>query len=195
MRIETIARKLARFPEVKAVILFGSVARGDAKPSSDIDLLVVTSEKDAEEKIAMNMIKLQEKAGRKLQTIIKTEKELKHASPALLQNISHHGKLIYLAPGAEIPVREFIRGKMMTIFCYDISHLRQNKKNELSRALYGYRQKTRNKIYETKGMLGRYNGERIGKAVIMVPSEHKEVFKELFNDTDAKFRLIHIQLI
>jgi len=39
---EDIALTLARqFPEVEAVCLFGSVARGDATTGSDLDLLVV----------------------------------------------------------------------------------------------------------------------------------------------------------
>jgi predicted nucleotidyltransferase len=40
-------RALARRrPEVRRVILFGSMARGDAVPGSDVDLLVVLSECD-----------------------------------------------------------------------------------------------------------------------------------------------------
>lgn len=195
MRIETIAQRLARSPKVKAIVLFGSVARGDAKPSSDIDFLVMTSEKQAEEGILAEINKLQKGAGKKLQAVIKTEEELEHTSPALIQNIAHHGKLIYLAPGAEFSVRNLIREKMATIFSYDISHLRQEKKNMLNHALYGYKQKTRGKIYKTKGLLEQYGGERIGRAVIMVSSEHKEIFKELLNNAGAKFRMIHIKLI
>lgn len=195
MRVETVARRLARFPEVKAVVLFGSVARGDAKPASDIDLLVVTSKKQAEERITAEVSKLQRRMDRKLQTILKTDEELESTGPALIQNIAHHGKLIYLAPGSEFPIRNLIRERMATIFSYDISHLSQEKKNALNRALYGYSQKTRGKIYEREGLLEQYGGERIGRAVIMVPSEHKETFKELLNNTDAKFRMIHIKLI
>lgn len=41
-------RALARRrPEVRRVILFGSMARGDAVPGSDVDLLLVLSESDA----------------------------------------------------------------------------------------------------------------------------------------------------
>jgi hypothetical protein len=36
-----VSATLAAFADVDAVVLFGSVARGDAKPSSDIDLMVV----------------------------------------------------------------------------------------------------------------------------------------------------------
>ena len=37
---EKAAELLATFPEVLAVVLFGSLARGEARPRSDVDLLV-----------------------------------------------------------------------------------------------------------------------------------------------------------
>jgi uncharacterized protein len=41
------ARSLARsHPEIEGVLLFGSIARGDATPSSDVDLLIVLRESD-----------------------------------------------------------------------------------------------------------------------------------------------------
>ncbi len=40
-----VSAALAAFADVDAVILFGSVARGDANPSSDIDLMVVADRK------------------------------------------------------------------------------------------------------------------------------------------------------
>jgi uncharacterized protein len=43
----TAACELAeRFPEVAGVLLFGSLARGDAVPSSDVDLIVLLRQSD-----------------------------------------------------------------------------------------------------------------------------------------------------
>lgn len=44
-------KKVKNIPEVKRVILFGSVARGEEKPESDVDIAVILSDKRAEEKI------------------------------------------------------------------------------------------------------------------------------------------------
>ena len=38
---ETVASQLALFPEVKKIILHGSLARGEAREFSDIDLIVI----------------------------------------------------------------------------------------------------------------------------------------------------------
>ena len=38
------ARLVETFPAIEAVLLFGSVARGDANPWSDIDILITSSD-------------------------------------------------------------------------------------------------------------------------------------------------------
>ena len=43
-RLKTIALQMkARYPEIEQVLLFGSLARGEAVPGSDADLLVILS--------------------------------------------------------------------------------------------------------------------------------------------------------
>ncbi len=43
-RLRVVARQMkARHPEIEQVLLFGSLARGEAVPGSDADLLVVLS--------------------------------------------------------------------------------------------------------------------------------------------------------
>lgn len=42
------ARRIRCFPEVEAVVLFGSRARGDGAPDSDIDVMVVVAEENRE---------------------------------------------------------------------------------------------------------------------------------------------------
>lgn len=43
--LQEFRAELARDPEVRAVLLFGSHARGDPRPDSDVDLLVITRER------------------------------------------------------------------------------------------------------------------------------------------------------
>jgi len=44
-RIRGLARSIARQCEPRKVVLFGSHARGDARPDSDVDLLVITDDR------------------------------------------------------------------------------------------------------------------------------------------------------
>jgi len=48
-RLNEIRRVLARYPQVNRAVIFGSRARGDFKPNSDIDLAVYLA--DAEDKM------------------------------------------------------------------------------------------------------------------------------------------------
>ena len=46
-RLNTAARQMkARHPEIERVLLFGSLARGEAVPGSDADLLIILSSAD-----------------------------------------------------------------------------------------------------------------------------------------------------
>jgi len=42
--LRDIVKRLSSIPQVEEIILFGSVARGDFHPYSDIDILVITDE-------------------------------------------------------------------------------------------------------------------------------------------------------
>jgi len=112
---ETYKRLIERFiKEIKescgdallAVVLFGSVARGEAGENSDIDMLVLMERKDKgiEKKfteIGVNSydweesLELRNKGIRtKIYEILKTEKELRE-NPLILLDIFDHGIILY----------------------------------------------------------------------------------------------------
>jgi predicted nucleotidyltransferase len=192
MEAKTVVKELARLNEVKAIALFGSVARGDAKLTSDIDLLVVVSKQGVEDKIRSLAIEMEERTGKKIQTIVKTVRDLKKTSSALLLNVLQHGKLLYLAPGTELPLRSLLPLRPATLFTYDTANLNQAERVRLARALYGYTQKIGGKTYSKKGLLRKYRGRRIGKATIIVPSENKEAVERFLNDAGVRFSETHV---
>lgn len=48
--IQGIVRDIKKLPEVKAIVLFGSYARGEQKPLSDIDICIITKKNISESK-------------------------------------------------------------------------------------------------------------------------------------------------
>lgn len=89
--------------ELKSLIVYGSKARGDARPGSDIDLLVVYdpvhSEKkdeisDAEYEIELNALERNARSTLDLEPLVRTKAQLKEDAESgmpLLQNIAHEG--------------------------------------------------------------------------------------------------------
>jgi len=72
------AKNIKRLLYVKKVILFGSVAKGKEKPSSDVDIAVITTKKTEMEKVINKLVsKILESTRIKIVPLLLTEKELK----------------------------------------------------------------------------------------------------------------------
>ena len=91
-----IVKELSRLDDVKSIILYGSFARNEATSRSDIDLLVLISEKRTINTVQDAIIRLESEIGRNIQPTIRTLKELEKTDSGLLQNIFQEGKILYL---------------------------------------------------------------------------------------------------
>lgn len=191
MQINEIVRRIARFSHVCGVILFGSAARNDAKPTSDIDLFVIVANEDAKEKVVKWAISESERIGRKIQTIVRTQDELRKVDSAFILSVIQHGKVMYLAPGAELPVRYLLPLKPVVIFSYNTTDLSPERRSTLAHTLYGREVKSKGRKYEQKGILEKCDGKRVGRATVMVPAERKEVIEEFLNNMRVKFSETH----
>jgi len=80
-----IVKQLSIVEDLKAIILYGSFARGDYGPRSDIDLMLITTKKETIEELQDTIISLE--LGRSIQPVIRTEKELAETDTGLLQNL------------------------------------------------------------------------------------------------------------
>lgn len=95
--IDAIVTSLSAFPEVRRIILFGSRARGDAAPRSDIDLAI-----DAPGATRQCWLRLLDAAD-ELPTLLRIDLVLLHgASPALRERIEEEAVVLYERP-APVP--------------------------------------------------------------------------------------------
>lgn len=76
---ETIAEEVSGVPEVKLVVLFGSVIKGRERAESDVDVLIVTEGRkdETEEKLEGLSSIVEMKFGNPVSLLIKEESELK----------------------------------------------------------------------------------------------------------------------
>lgn len=165
--------------EIRNIILFGSVARGEAGKESDIDLFIDVIEEKKE--IENDIRKCAESfiASTKYKNywkLLNIENEIKitignvQKLKGLQSSIIANGITLY---GKFMPVMK--KGEHKTIFVWE--NIKPNAKRVLfNKQLFGYKQN--NKFY--KGLLQKYNGERLGKGCIIVSLEQANHMHEFF---------------
>jgi predicted nucleotidyltransferase len=85
-----VADRLRTFAEVERIIVFGSRARGDAAPRSDIDLAIACPRADA--KRWSDIVEAAEEAPTLLQIDLV---RMETAPPELLAQIAREGRVLY----------------------------------------------------------------------------------------------------
>ena len=82
---DQIVEKLSGKKEVLAIILYGSFARGDFGPRSDVDIFVIVENTSAIEKVENCILEI--KTERTIQPIIRSLDKIKETDSGLLKNI------------------------------------------------------------------------------------------------------------
>jgi len=85
--LKKIAKELSKIEDVKAIFLYGSLARGEFTSRSDVDLFILTTEHKTQKEIQDKTIELESEIGRNIQPTIRTIVELQKTDTGLLQNI------------------------------------------------------------------------------------------------------------
>lgn len=184
-------RELASFSSLRAVLLFGSFARGEVTRKSDIDLLLVFDSSEKAKKAEDRVTEVVEKySGEVKRTIVPLCIGLEEFSSDVefFYNVFSEGLVLYKRPDNE-PILPAATGgySPMLIYSFDLSGLERKKKMEVSRQLYGIRFGKRGKEYAYKGMVERKGGLRLGRGVIMVPASAEEEFDEFFRARGIPF--------
>jgi len=174
-----VFKELAEMKSLQAVILYGSFARGDVSPKSDIDLLLVFDTREEARKQEARAVEILTRA-RVKRIIIPTCVGIEefHANPDLTFNILRDGKVLYKRIGVEMwPPAKVLGGRPMITYEFDLAGLSHQKKVKLNRVLYG----TQVGKYAYKGLVEQRGGYKLGKGVIMVPADAEAEFDGIFS--------------
>ena len=178
-----IVKELSVISDIKLIILYGSFARGDYGPKSDIDLFILTTKPKTLNEVQNEIISIEEKIGKSIQPIIRTEKELKKTDIGLVQNLLQEGKLLYLKEPFEISASEITKQKPYVIYTFQLNSLNQKTKAKFNRELYT---RTKEKhVYQ--GLLQKIGGQRFSPGCIIIPFDKKNMVEKFFRRYKIKY--------
>ena len=186
--LKKIAKKLSKVEDVKSVILYGSLARGEFTSRSDIDLFILTTKDKTQREIHDKVIELEPEIGRNIQPTIRTSAELQKTDTGLLQNIFQEGKILYLKEPYDIPSAILLQQKPYLIYSFQISSLPQKDKARFNRQLYEQKRKG----YKYKGLLQEIGGQKLSAGCVMMPYEQKKKVEKFFKKFKVKFEQLKV---
>jgi len=186
--LKKIAKELSRIEDVKVVILYGSLARGEFTSRSDIDLFVLTTDDKTQKEVEDKVIELESEIGKNIQPTIRTIAKLQKTDTGLLQNIFQEGKALYLKEPSDIPSAILLQQKPFLIYSFQISSLPQKDKARFNRQIYEQTKKD----YKYKGLLLEIGGQKLSAGCVMIPYEQKERIEKFFKKFKVKFEQVKV---
>lgn len=192
--IEEIKRKIGGKKDVETIIVFGSIARGEANARSDVDVCVVQL-LDVTEEISNIILDIEKKYDRNINVVF-TDRMFSGLDRQFIEAILREGIVVY----GKIPPVSIQRLELepYEIIRYDLSALSQSDKMRIKRLLYGAKTKKvyKGKTYESerRGLVKDFGGLRIGIASILIPERASWVVEKLLREYDIKIRKITIWL-
>ena len=76
--------------------------------------------------------------------------------------------------------------KYRMLILYTLKSLSQKEKVKVLRRLQGYREKKKGKVYEHKGLVQKFEAEKLGSNVILVPINNFSEFQNFFSENNIK---------
>jgi len=180
---------------IQTIILFGSVARGQAREESDVDICIVLQNEQKQNTLQNQILQLEKKYDKNINVIF-TDPQFTGLDRHFVETILREGIILYgTFPAITIQRLEL---EPYEIIKYDLSALSHPEKMKIRRLLYGITtKKTYNgKTYENiqTGKVEEFGGIRIGIASILIPEKMSWQIEELLKKYKITIRKITIWL-
>jgi predicted nucleotidyltransferase len=184
--------------KIKEIILFGSVAKSTFDKMSDIDIFINIYDSSFEKHVEEELNKIK----KSFEVISKNTWKHKNINyPISLtigslddikwkeihDEISSSGILLYGGykelPDGLIHFHQFY---------FTLNQLERKDKMRFIRTLYGYKLKKGKKLYENKGLLERYGGNKLSSNVILVPINQSNKIKDYFKKNKINYKIFDV---
>ncbi|MEM3871706.1 MAG: nucleotidyltransferase domain-containing protein [Nitrososphaeria archaeon] len=183
--LNNLVETISSIKEVLAIILFGSIARGDYDEYSDYDILVIFKDKESMWKNWDELFKRVGRLNLLVHCIPKSLEEFLKSEPTFLNEIFRNGKLLYI----KYPFQAYMRPldlKPYKLITYNMSGLRQEDKMKFYYKLYGKNSSS------NIGLVKKVGGIKVSEGCLLMPEDSFEIIKDILNKFNVKFNVIEI---
>ena len=160
-----IVKAVGPLPGVVAIVLYGSLARGDYGPKSDVDLLILVR-RPGQARVVNERLAERE-FGRQIQPTIRSLRQLRKTDTGLLRNVFREGKILFLKEPLDLPATRLLDLKPFALYSFDLKGLPQPEKARFNRLLYPH--KTAG--YRYRGLLADLGGIRLSSGCFLLPQD------------------------
>ncbi len=187
-----LAKSISDFDSIKALVIFGSVAKGEADKRSDVDLLVIFNTMKKRFKDENRIFALSQEIGRKYDKSVQmifSNRNFDKLDRKFIETILKEGIVLY----GNLPSLK--AGRLMLepylIFNFELAKMEKKHRNKLDRALFGYKtkKKYKSKLYKSssEGLAKEYNCIKLGPSSLIIPFRNSTIFEKLFKGFDIKY--------
>ena len=177
--IDRFVERVKSWPDLRAVVLFGSFARGDVDRRSDIDLLLILDREDlasARSEVAAILSELKPR-----REISPTLTNLTDLEPTFLRNVFREGKVLL---GKLLLTPDHLALKPRVLIAYDLRGKKATDKVHISRMVHGFRSRKtvdgKLRVYEYPGLKGRPDAFLVARSALLLrPEDADELAAEL----------------
>jgi len=158
---------------ITGIFVYGSFAKGDFSPESELNLFIIVSEDNYIAKAKSVVDAISFSTHYSIKPVIWSINELEKPDNALVQLIFREGKLIYWNSLHDFCASQVFKVRPHTIFTFELSNLEQTTKVRFNYQLYGKK--------STRGLLKCVEGKRLTKSCFYVPFGNKFKIIRLFD--------------
>lgn len=176
--------------KVEAIILFGSIARGEALMESDVDIFVDTVDKHIEKKIKKIVYEFyKSRKSSEYWRLLGVTNDIKCIVGELAEWKSLERSII----SSGITIYSKYSGKYetapYTLFVISVKKKRPESV-KIWRKLYGYTQTVGKKIYHSKGLVEEYGGKKITKGILLIPLGKSQYLIDFLRKERVQYQII-----
>jgi predicted nucleotidyltransferase len=172
---------------VRCAVLYGSIARGDYGPNSDMDVFILVGDRGAVAEVRESLASAE--FPRRVQPTVRTLEQIRNTDFGLLRNIFREGLVLFSRRVLDLPAAGLLHLKPCAVFSFELGTMPQKEKARFNRLLYQSRKKGK-----SDNVLDKAGGRRLGKGSVLIRADGTKHIEALFRKFKIRFQRLDVWL-